>query len=466
MGSIQCPELVGLFFILNKKPINFSVQVKQQTSKPFFCELSPAMLTAKQVLTLVLLMTWLALTITCEAREDHASPKCRCFPGDPCWPLEWSWKKLNTSLGGRLIATTPIASVCHESQFGAYDSSACAQLQAAWNDPRTHYTSPSSPMAHYFANKSCDPFTPPHSQCVLGTYVQYSVNASSARHFQVALEFAKRENIRLVIRNTGHDYYGKSTGAGALAIWTHNMKKISVHEYRSPYYTGKVVKISAGVSNAEAQEAAHRHGLIIAGGVSSSVGASGGWSQGGGHGPLASFLGLGADQVIEWEVVTGAGQHLIATPREHQDLFWAIAGGGGGTFGIVVSVTLRAYPDVKVAAANLTFTDRGVSSETFYGAVHKFLTTLPGVTDSNGTGVWLLQQGVFSLFPAVAPNMTAVQLDTILQPILDRLDADGIMHGKHPASVSSQLVVRKLITRRLCNPGVPNLFRQLSNYGY
>ena len=102
-------------------------------------------------------------------------------------------------------------------------------------------------MAPFFANRSCDPFLPQSAQCIVGTYVQYVVNASEASDYQKTLAFAQRYNIRLVIRNTGHDYIGKSTGAGALAIWTHNLKNIEFLDYKSPHYTGKAIKVGAGV---------------------------------------------------------------------------------------------------------------------------------------------------------------------------------------------------------------------------
>lgn len=170
----------------------------------------------------------------------HGGPtQCLCFPGDTCWPEEQDWNEFNATLGGRLIATIPIASACHDSSFMPYNAEACAELRSAWNNPSTHYETSSSPMAPLFSNMSCDPFTPPETECVIGAYVQYAVNASSAEHYQLALAFAQRTNIRLVIRNTGHDYMGKSTGAGALAIWTHHMKHITVQDYVSHTYTGQ-----------------------------------------------------------------------------------------------------------------------------------------------------------------------------------------------------------------------------------
>ena len=61
-------------------------------------------------------------------------------------------------------------------------------------------------MAGYFQNRSCDPFTPETKRCELGNYVDYAINVSSASDAAAGLRFAQERNIRLVIKNTGHEY--------------------------------------------------------------------------------------------------------------------------------------------------------------------------------------------------------------------------------------------------------------------
>ncbi|KAG8161567.1 hypothetical protein KVR01_008554 [Diaporthe batatas] len=153
-------------------------------------------------------------------------------------------------------------------------------------------------MAAFFANESCDPFTDLTAQCVIGSYVQYAVNASGASDYVETLAFAEERNIRLVIRNTGHDYLGKSTGAGSLALWTHHLKDIDVLDYSSSSYTGKAMRIGAGVQASEAQSVAHALGLVVVEGACPTVGLAGGYTQGGGASPLGSRFGLAADQII------------------------------------------------------------------------------------------------------------------------------------------------------------------------
>ena len=248
--------------------------------------------------------------------------QCRCFPGDACWPSSATWNSFNKTVGGGLIATVPIASPCHDSFAGvSFDAEKCAEIQANWPRPELHDETTHSPMAAFFANMSCDPFTPREAPCVLGSYVPYAVKASGVADYRATIAFATKHNIRLVIRNTGHDYMGKSTGAGALALWTHHLKDRHILNYESPFYTGKAMKIGAGVQAAEAQAAANAQGFVVVEGDCPTVGIAGGYTQGGGTSPLGSKFGLAADQVLEWEVVTGVSVLLAYCSRLLQRYF-------------------------------------------------------------------------------------------------------------------------------------------------
>lgn len=82
-----------------------------------------------------------ALSSTVLADEDcvKRDTDCKCFPGDDCWPSSDKWSSFNETLGGKLIATIPLAAVCHDANndhpdWPAYDEEACAQLQKRWYD--------------------------------------------------------------------------------------------------------------------------------------------------------------------------------------------------------------------------------------------------------------------------------------------------------------------------------------------
>jgi FAD/FMN-containing dehydrogenase len=79
--------------------------------------------------------------------------------------------------------------------------------------------------------------------------------------------------------------------------------------------------------------------------------------QGGGFGSLSKGFGTGAANLLEAEVVTADGRVRIANAISNSDLFWALKGGGGGTFGVVTRLTLRTHQlptFIGEVAANIT----------------------------------------------------------------------------------------------------------------
>jgi len=60
--------------------------------------------------------------------------------------------------------------------------------------------------------------------CKQGSIPPIGVDVRTAENAQAAVKFANQKNLRLVIKNTGHDYLGRSTARGAFLIWTHNLK--------------------------------------------------------------------------------------------------------------------------------------------------------------------------------------------------------------------------------------------------
>ncbi len=118
----------------------------------------------------------------------------------------------------------------------------------------------------------------------------------------------------------------------------------------------------AGTVFRELYQFAEDHGITVVGGSDRTVGPSGGWVtasfqisirskaaadsfwQGGGHSMLSNNFGLGADRVLQYRVVTPQGKYLTANACQNTDLFYALRGGGGGTFGVVMESTFLAEP--------------------------------------------------------------------------------------------------------------------------
>lgn len=188
--------------------------------------------------------------------------------------------------------------------------------------------------------------------------------------------------------------------------------------------------MGAGVQGFEAYAAGQKAGFSITGGECPTVGLAGGYTQGGGHSALASKYGLAADQTLEWEVVTGSGDFVRASPHnEHADLYWALSGGGGGTYGVVWSLTAKAHVDIPVSGANLTFSSEGIPKETFYAAVTAWHETLPRLVDKGAMTVYYITSAAFILTPFTGPGIPASEAKELLQPFLDALHKLGIEYN-------------------------------------
>lgn len=215
---------------------------------------------------------------------------------------------------------------------------------------------------------------------------------------------------------TSISYLGKSTGKGALGIWTHNLKFIDIIEYNSKRYSGPAIKIGAGVQAYEAYYAADAHGLRVLGGECPTVGVAGGYTQGGGHSALSSIYGLGADQTLEWEVVTADGSLVIASPSKNPDLYWALSGGGGGTYGVVVSLTSKAHKDGVIGGARLSFLADGISQDKFWNAIGLWHGSLPSIVDKGAMAVYYFTNEFFSLVPLTFPGGSEAEVTALLEP--------------------------------------------------
>jgi FAD/FMN-containing dehydrogenase len=109
---------------------------------------------------------------------------------------------------------------------------------------------------------------PDSGNCTHGGYPLYAVNVSNVGHIQLAVNLARNANLRLVIKNTGHCYLGKSSGAGALSIWTHRLKSLRYYAHLEiPGYSGPAMKVGAGVTVREVYAEAHQNGVSALGGI-------------------------------------------------------------------------------------------------------------------------------------------------------------------------------------------------------
>ncbi|KAL1845367.1 hypothetical protein VTK73DRAFT_619 [Phialemonium thermophilum] len=360
---------------------------------------------------------------------------CKTYPGDLLWPSQIVWDVFNLLLGGALIKTVPFASPCYQ-DFHNYDAAKCAYLTNNWsNYSYMHTDDPTSINAVLFEGLTCMPpaINVGETSCTVGGYPEYAVAISNVAQIQLAVNLARNLNLRLVVKNTGHDFGAKSTGKGALSIWTHHLKSIQFYQnYRDGSYRGPAFKLGSGVQAYEIYEAANQYGVTVVGGEGQTVGVTGGYVLGGGHSPLSSLYGMAADQVLSMEVVTADGRFLTTSPTSYPDLFWALCGGGGSTYGVVTSLVVKAYP--KLPVTTLTYvlqTGPSVTADQFWAALRAFFEGFIEYTDAGNYEYFRIQnlgggQYYSDMGPWFAPNMTKAQLQALVAPLFARFAEIGI----------------------------------------
>lgn len=367
--------------------------------------------------------------------QQRRTASCKAAQGTSAWPSKIVWGVFDLLLGGALNTITPLASVCYKnSPYNNYDAAKCATVSANWGEEELHIADPGSMMFPLYEGKTCLPGTDPSTlgNCTQGGYSTYSVKATNVAQIQLAVNFARLSNVRLVVKNTGHDYNGRSTGKDALSIWTHAFNEITfLKNYVSKDYKGPAFKVGAGVIAHDLYAAAEKNGVTVMGGICPTVGIAGGYVAGGGHSPLMPLFGMGADSVVALEVVTASGFFLTATQSVNSDLYWALLGGGGSTFGIVTSIVYKAHPKISVTTSTFTFAvGPSVSEENYWKAVESLWNMFPAMNAAKTYSYFFISNitgsMTFSMDAFFAPNKTIAETEAILAPFFSNLTALNI----------------------------------------
>lgn len=163
----------------------------------------------------------------------------------------------------------------------------------------------------------------------------------------------------------------------------------------------------------------------------------GGYFAGGGHTPLSGLYGMAADNVLSINLVTASGHFITASSTSYPDLFWALRGGGGGTYGIVTSIVIRVFPKIPVTTSSFSFQSsakNNVSKETFWLAVRKYYELHILFTDAGTYSFYFIfnqnettdGELSFDMRSFFAPNHTIASFNALTAPWFDYLKALNI----------------------------------------
>ncbi|KAJ7646488.1 hypothetical protein FB45DRAFT_986776 [Roridomyces roridus] len=299
-----------------------------------------------------------------------------------------SFSALNATISGRLQAATPFALPCF-TKFNnitvEVDEEACAIVQANYLKPalrldvfganiNPQWEGCQSTLSRCLLNPSNpqDVTAFEGASCNQGEIPQFYIDVSTPADVQAAFAFSAESNIPLSIKNTGHDYFGRTRREGSLGIWTHHLDSMTFNPHFTPESctgTFRAITIGAGVTFDQVYNFADANNSTFVGGYAESIGASGGWLMGGGHSVLSPVYGLGVDRVLEFKIVTPDGVYRTANACQNPDLFWALRGGGGATFGVVIESTHLVEKTLSFQVATIAYNPAAAQAQEFWEIV-------------------------------------------------------------------------------------------------
>jgi FAD/FMN-containing dehydrogenase len=343
-----------------------------------------------------------------------ARPQARVRLGDPEWPPEASWDQLDHDVGGRLIKVRSPLADC----VGGSPDASCEQLFKELKNP-------------YYLG---DEVGLTQSLGWVGAWTSepsvYAVAAKTTQDVVAAVNFARTNNLRLVVKGGCHSYQGTSNAADSLLIWTRHMNAIITHDaFVGAGCEGRAdpqpaVSIEPGAIWGHAyNEVAVKAGRYVQGGGCMTVGVVG-LVLGGGFGSFSKAYGQAGAGLLEAEVVTADGDIKIANACTNPDLFWALKGGGSG-FSVVTRVTLRTHP-VPESMGGVFATVKASSDEAYQRLISKIIEFYAQALFNPHWGEQLVfaPGGVLSIF-MVLQGLDQQQAEATWRPFFDWVSASG-----------------------------------------
>ncbi|KAJ3505295.1 hypothetical protein NLJ89_g7493 [Agrocybe chaxingu] len=341
------------------------------------------------------------------AGPTPAASQCRCLYGDPCWPSQNSFSALSDQLSQPVLHPVPPESACYPPSSPSGNCSAVlsnfdngdwrADQPGAMQLPNFQtYILPNGTIEACYMNVSLG------VPCEQGSVPPIGVDARTIEDVKNAVCWPRGVHVMdAPLKNMTYDQEFVPDGAPS------SSERVS-----------NAVTLGSGVPWHEAYDFVQERGRFILGGISvgGTVGAAGGWIMGAGHSAFAPTFGLGVDNVLQFTIVLASGQHITINAYQNTDLFWALRGGGGGTYGVVTSVTYRTHPifslSMAVLAANFSSTDIAQS------VITEFIKSQPAWSNKGWGGYSSISTSAFQL-QHVAPNVSTTDMNATFSPFAD-----------------------------------------------
>jgi FAD/FMN-containing dehydrogenase len=354
-------------------------------------------------------------------------------PSDPAWPSPSAWKQLDEAVGGNLLPVNFPLSLLKTDPAGA----AARPLWANLKNP------------YYLGDQPGLTQTLGWIDAWATQPSVYAVAARNVHDIAEAVNFARQNDLRLVVKGGGHSYQGTSNAPDSLLIWTWHMNDIAMHPAFVPQGCAHAlppqpaVTLGAGTIWMQAYDAVTtRGGKYVQGGGCATVGVAG-LIQSGGFGSYSKHYGLAAGGLLEAEVVTADGRIRVANACTNPDLFWALKGGGGSSFGVVSKVTVRVH-DLPEFFGVANFTIRAASDDAYRRLIREFVSFYREHLFNDHWGEQAHVKPDNSLVISMSSyGLDTAQAKTVWQPFLDWL-----AHSPQAYSIKGRLVIGSIPARR------------------
>ena len=144
----------------------------------------------------------------------------RVRPADAAWPAPEAWQRLKTAVDGHLLEVPPLFGVCAAPRP---TDAGCREAVQNLTNPFYIGDQPGGTQVSGWLNA----WQPAPSV--------YAVAAQQPSHVVAAVNFARDNNLRLVVKGGGHSYQGTSNASDSLLVWTRAMNRIELHDSFVPH---------------------------------------------------------------------------------------------------------------------------------------------------------------------------------------------------------------------------------------